>query len=381
MADRFLRTVAISAGLAGVLALTITLVAAQSASSPNPADSTSTPKTTDQVYKNIKVLKGIPASQLIPAMQFITASLGVKCDHCHAEGHFDSDEKKPKETARKMMTMMFAINKDNFDDKRKVTCFTCHRGSVHPMAIPDLNAPAPMVAMAASLTAPPPDQSTLPAGADLIDKYVQAIGGPGAVEKITSRVEKGITSGFGHSFPTEAFFKGSNQSAVITHFPNGENAAILNEQHGWMAFPGRPVRPLEGADLEAAEMDSDLQLPLHLKSMFHEFKAAPPQKIGEQNAFEAIGLNPGQPPVELYFDQQSGLLLRLVRYAESPLGLYPTQIDYADYRDEQGLKIPFKITTLHPGSSSTFQIEQVEQNVAIDSARFAPPDMASPPAK
>ena len=64
----------------------------------------------EQVFKNVKVLKGIPASELIPAMQFITASLGVKCDHCHAEGHFDSDEKKPKETARKMMAMMFAIN-------------------------------------------------------------------------------------------------------------------------------------------------------------------------------------------------------------------------------------------------------------------------------
>src|SRR5579871_5613355 len=123
-----------AAGFHGVLAMALFLAMtrpglAQSGSG-QPAAAT---KTTDEVYKNIKVLKGIPASQLIPAMQFITASLGVKCDHCHAEGHFDSDEKKPKETARKMMTMMFAINKDNFDNERKVTCYSCHRGAAKPL--------------------------------------------------------------------------------------------------------------------------------------------------------------------------------------------------------------------------------------------------------
>ena len=368
------KTMIAATGLAAVLALALTWATAQSGSSQTaPAEPSSAPKTTDQVYKNIKVLKGIPASQLIPAMQFIAASLGVKCDHCHAEGHFDSDEKKPKETARKMMTMMFAINKDNFDDQRKVTCNTCHRGSVKPLAIPAISAATQMMAIPENGEAAPPDLSMLPTASTVIDKYVQSLGGADAIEKVTSRVEKGSTNGFGHTFPAEAYYKSPDQGAIFTHFPNGESAIVLNRGEGWQIFPGRPKRSLEGTDLAAAKMDSDLHFGLDLKTMFSEFKVAAPQKIAGQDAFQILGSNPGQPPVELYFDEQSGLLVRLVRYAESPVGLYPTQIDYADYRDAQGMKIPFKITTSHPGSSSTFQVEQVEQNVPIDDAKFAPP--------
>ena len=94
------------------------------------------PKKAEEQFKNIQVLKGIPADQLIPSMQFITASLGVECDFCHVQGAFEKDDKKPKQTARKMMEMMFAINKDNFEGNREVTCNSCHRGSPKPQAIP-----------------------------------------------------------------------------------------------------------------------------------------------------------------------------------------------------------------------------------------------------
>ncbi len=372
MTEKLRRTSIVVAALAGVLVTAMALRAAQPGQTSS-GDSSSAPKTTEQVFKNIKVLKGIPASQLIPAMQFIAASLGVKCDHCHAEGHFDSDEKKPKETARKMMTMMFAINKDNFDNECKVTCFSCHRGADKPLSIPIVSEAAEMMAQPQSGDTTPLDLNLLPAASTLIDKYVQSVGGAAAIEKVTSRVEKGATSGFGHTFPAEAFYKASGQMAVFTYFPNGQSSTVFSGHEGWQVFPGRPKRPLEGADLQAARMDSDLHFPVDLNTMFTEFKSAPPEKIAGQQAFQVIGLNPGQPPLELYFDGSSGMLVRLVRYAESPLGLYPTQIDYADYREQQGVKIPFRITTSHPGSSSTFQIEQVEQNVAIDDSKFAAP--------
>ena len=86
--------------LRAVAALAIALphfVSAQNAGTVPP------PKTTDQAFKNIQILKGIPADQLIPTMQFISASLGVECEYCHVEGAFDKDDKKPKQTARKMM--------------------------------------------------------------------------------------------------------------------------------------------------------------------------------------------------------------------------------------------------------------------------------------
>src|ERR1700686_1146321 len=101
-----------------------------------PSSGTAAPKITEQVYKNIQVLKGVPADQLIPAMQFITASLGVQCDFCHLENAFEKDDKETKQTARKMMRMMFAINKDNFDGHKEVTCYACHRGEHKPVITP-----------------------------------------------------------------------------------------------------------------------------------------------------------------------------------------------------------------------------------------------------
>src|SRR5215471_16833646 len=100
------------------------------------AQSTLAPKKAEEQFKNIQVLKGIPADQVFPTMQFIAASLGVECDFCHVQNAFEKDDKKPKQTARKMMEMMFAINKENFQGNREVTCYSCHRGSANPAAIP-----------------------------------------------------------------------------------------------------------------------------------------------------------------------------------------------------------------------------------------------------
>ncbi len=362
----------------------IALTAAAQTTPVAPGEQSGAPKTTEQVYKNIKVLKGIPANQLIPAMEFITASLGVKCDHCHAEGHFDSDEKKPKETARKMMTMMFAINRDNFEGKREVTCYSCHRGADKPLQTPLMGQPGQpqLAAMAEGTESARPDLNLLPAPNDLIDKYVQALGGEAAIKKISSRVVKGTVSGMGgHTFPSEVFYKAPDQSATTTHFPNGNMTTTFDGHEGWMIFPGRPPRKLEGAALDAAEMDGDLHFAVNLKTMFSSFKVAAPESVDGHEAFHILAMRTGEPPVGLYFDEESGLLVRLVRNAESPLGLYPTQIDYADYREDSGVKVPFRVTTSRPGSNSILQIEQLRQNVPIPDSRFVAPQPPKPPQK
>src|SRR4029077_20925625 len=100
---------------------------------------TAAPQTTEQIYKNIQVLKGVPADQLIPAMQFITASLGVQCDFCHEENAFEKDDKETKQTARKMMRMIFTVNKDNFDGHRELTSYACHRGDPKPAITPTIS--------------------------------------------------------------------------------------------------------------------------------------------------------------------------------------------------------------------------------------------------
>jgi photosynthetic reaction center cytochrome c subunit len=94
-------------------------------------------KNIEDVFKHIRVLKGIPSDQLIPAMQFMSSSLGVQCRFCHVEGQ------KPKQTAREMMQMMFDLNKNSFEGRREVTCNSCHRGSRNPVSTPLVAGGAP----------------------------------------------------------------------------------------------------------------------------------------------------------------------------------------------------------------------------------------------
>jgi hypothetical protein len=111
--------------------------------------------------------------------------------------------------------------------------------------------------------------------------------------------------------------------------------------------------------------------------MFSEAQVRGTEKIDDHETYLVIGRREGKPPLRLYFDKQSGLLLRLVRYGETPLGRLPTQIDYADYREAGGVKIPFRWTLARPAGRFTIQVSEVKQNVPVDDAKFAKP--AGPP--
>ena len=98
------------------------------------------------------------------------------------------------------------------------------------------------------------------------------------------------------------------------------------------------------------------------------------EKIGDHEAIQVICLREGRPPLRLFFDKQSGLLLRMVRYVETPLGRNPTQIDYADYREDTGVKIPFRWTIARPQGRFTIQIDSVQTNVPIGNEKFSKPE-------
>lgn len=364
--------------LIAAVAFPIAAAWAQSAS-PQLMKPESEPKTTDQAYKNIQVLKDLPADQLIPAMQFVASSLGVECEFCHVESAFDKDEKKPKQTARKMMRMMFAINKDNFDGHREVTCYSCHRGARKPVGIPIIGDEEPKIEVAMDMTseetnAAIPDVARLPAVDQILAKHVQALGGEDAIRKVSSRIEKGTITAFGgHQFPVEVFTKAPDKRVFVMHLPNGDSITAFDGHVGWIGAPGRPVREMSGGELEGAKLDADFFFPLRLKEMFTKLESEQAVKIGDHEVNVVSGFADNQPVLRLYFDMQSGLLLRSVRYAESPLGRNPTRIDYADYRKEGGVKIPFRWTVARPSGRFTIQLTEVEQDIPIDDGRFSKP--------
>ncbi|PYV96834.1 MAG: c-type cytochrome [Acidobacteria bacterium] len=333
-----------------------------------------------EAYQNIQVLKEIPADQLVPAMQFITYSLGVECSYCHVEGALEKDDKKPKQTARKMMQMMAAINRDNFDSKQAVTCNSCHRGAPHPVATPIIAEGGPRPAFESvlgedtSLTDAPPAEQ-------IIAKYVEAIGGAAALQRISTRQEKGTINISGRNLPIEILSRIGGKQLTVIHLPNGDSITAYDGASGWTSAPNRPVREIPSVEVASAKPEVDLQLPLHIKQLFNEVTTAGTQKIGGRESYVVAGINSGEIAAKFYFDKESGYLLRILRYTKSPLGRNSTQIDYADFRTLNGLKVPFRKTIARPNSRLTVQIEDAEFNVPVDVKKFARPAVAPTPTR
>jgi len=347
---------------------------AQRPAGPSPEDSANP---AEQVFKNIQVLKGTPANQVVLSMQFISNSLGVECEFCHVRGAFEKDDKKAKQTARQMIQMQLAINKDNFKERPEVTCFTCHRGSHDPVGVPIIaeGEPKRPEPEKADVAAP-----ALPTADEILNKYLQAVGGAEAIQKINSRVEKGTINFGGQQFPVEVLAKAPNKRISLVHTPGGDNITAFDGHMGWIGNPGpRPPREMSAPENEAIGFDATFYLPTELKKMFAQFRVRPAaDKIGAHDVYQLIGANPGKPPMRLFFDKESGLLVRSVRYADTPLGRNPTQVDYADYRSQDGVKVPFQWTIARPLGRFTIQIAELQQNVPVDDKKFEKP--AAPPA-
>src|SRR5947207_194620 len=358
---RFLSTAITAMGIF-LFAISGDLRARPAATNPKPTNSK--PKAAAETYKNVQVLKDVPADDLIPAMQFITASLGVECDFCHVRDAFDKDDKKAKQTARKMMQMMFAINQQNFNGQGKVSCYSCHRGSSVPVSIP-------MVGDTRAYLENPEGPSTpvqgLPSANDILEKYIASLGGAAAIEKISSRVETGtVRFASGPPLPVKIVSKAPGKQIMTVHLPSGDASTAFNGSEGWQSSPGASVREMHAADFEGAKLDADLQLPIHLKQAFTEFKVVASERIGDHDIVLIIAGNHDGPPLELFFDKDSGLLLRQLRFSKSPLGLNPTRVDYEDYKEFDGVKVPLKVTITRPRTQLNIQLDQVSQNTPVD---------------
>ncbi len=334
-------------------------------------------KTAEQQFKNIQVVKGIPADQVIPSMQFIANALGVECEYCHVEHAFDKDDKKPKQIARQMIQMQMAINKDHFKGETEVTCNTCHRGSPRPMAVPavaDANSKPPLTEAVAQQ---PPAQN-----ADaVLAKYIDALGGSSVLKKVTTISEKGSTTLNGRTMAIDIYSQAPDKRISLMHIQNGESVTAYNGQIGWLASPGRPVRDMNPTEAASARLDALFQFPADLAQQFSRLRVLRPEKIDDKPVTVVLGLKEGQPAVRMFFDDASGLLVRSIRYVETPLGRNPTQVDYTDYRTVDGVKLPYQWTISRPNGRFTIQVTEAHLNAPIEPAKFVrPPDPPPTPA-
>ena len=318
------------------------------------------------VYKNLRMLQDLPAAEIVPSMQFIAGSLGVGCPYCHVEGAFEKDDKKPKQTARKMMEMVRGINANTFAGEREVTCYSCHRGAAKVITIPAVG-PRAASSEAEHPVAPVPVEQ-------VSQRYLQALGSAQALQAVTTRVEKGTATIGGRQFKVEIFAQAPNKRNLVLHLPNGDSTTTFDGEKGWVADPGHEARAMTPGEKDAAWLDGALQFPRALGQWGFELRATAPEKVNDQ-VTDVVSIRARDKSIgKLYVDPQSGLLLRSVRYADTPLGENPTQVDYADYREQDGLKVAYQWTISRPGGSYTVKLDSVQLNVPIDPIRFRMPE-------
>jgi hypothetical protein len=346
--------------------------AGQAAPDPNP-------QVSDTVFKNVKVLKGIPVDEFMDTMGMFASSLGYDCSSCHSPEIRTNRDAFAIETplvqrARGMITMVNTINRNYFRGEPRVSCFTCHRGNYSPEIIPSLALQYGELKEDPNAIAIFPDRKV--SADEVFEKYFQALGGRERLAKLRTFVATGTYTGFntgGADVPVEIFARAPDQRTQIIHMDIGDGVKTYDGHNAWVAEEWRPVPlvTLTGGNLAGARLDAIMSFPAAIQKAFSQWKVGG-SVIDDRPVQILQGTNTGETPVNLYFDE-SGLLVRLVRWNKTAVGTVPTQIDYADYRDVAGVKLPFRTVVTWTDGQNTFALKDVRPNVAIDAAKFTRP--------
>jgi Photosynthetic reaction centre cytochrome C subunit len=348
------------------------------------------PQLAEDVFKNIQVLRGIPVDEFMETMGFFSSSLGLNCVDCHtrqSEGNWAryGDDTPLKNTTRRMVRMVDALNRANFGGVSAITCWTCHRGDQRPKVVPSL-----VVQYSAPAEDPNEtegDTRDTAAVDRVFAKYIQAIGGAERVAALKSFSATGTYSGYDtdqQPMPVEIFATAPAQRTTIVHMAlDGQtldSVRTYDGKEGWIASPDKPVplMTLTGGNLQGARIEAMALFPAQLRQAFTRWKTAS-ASIDDRDVQVLEGSAPGQLPVKLFFDADSGLLIRLLHYSASPVGRTPTQIDYATYREVSGVKLPFRWTTTWTGGQSITELKDVRSNLDIPVEKFSRPAPASMP--
>lgn len=336
----------------------------------------------EEVFKNVQVLKGIPVGEFMDTMGFFSASLGSNCVHCHVDEsltHWDkfAEDVPRKRVARQMIQMVNALNKANFGGARIVTCYSCHHGDVRPESVPSLLSQYSLPVEDPNKVEIVPDASLDPSAEQILDKYVKALGDP---QHLTSFIAKGTYEGYDtyeQKVPLEIYAKAPNQRTIIVHTQSGDTTTTFDGHSGWVAAVDKPVTllPLSpGGETDGARLEADLAFPAHIKSSLSGWRVGFPLTAIDDRPVQIVqGTGAGSTRVKLYFDVESGLLVRTLRYTNTAVGLVPTQIDYSHYREVSGGRMPFHWVVTWPDGRSTIDLSDVQANVPIDAGRFAQP--------
>jgi photosynthetic reaction center cytochrome c subunit len=340
--------------------------------------------TAEKKFKNIKVLRSMPASQMIPVMHLFEASLGVSCSFCHVTDNdqFELDTKKEKETAREMIRMVMDINKNSFEGHTVVTCNTCHGGKEHPVPVP----PIPQGQLAETARAEPEAREKLPSASQILDRYIEALGGRTALLAVKSRVSRGTllhakvvdpnspksaVVNRGQEDPLEISAQWPGKVTVVLGPPDWRLVERLDGTSGTVVTPNKETRPMSGAEIARFMALGDLRRDLDLQDRADKVRVGGKDKIDGRDVYILRAQTPEGGRETLYFDVQTGLLRRRLAFHPTVIGNDPEQTDLEDYRPTGGapgtVKVPFVVKVSYLDDNhlgTTRKLTEVRDNVA-----------------
>ena len=320
-------------------------------------------------------------------MGFFAASLSLNCvglSHWGKRRQLGAGmptTRSSKITSRKMVAMVNAINANNFGGAKFVTCWTCHRGMQQPPTIPSL---------LEQYSAPPPDDPNEyqiradatgePTADQVFAKYMQALGGEQKVAAVKSFAGKGTYEGYdtGHEQnPIRDLCQSAEPAHDARALPQSEKACASSTgttRGSPRSDKPQPLMTLTGGELEGAKIDATSMFPAQLKATLPATGRWATRRLTTNPCSSLVGSAPGRSSVKLFFDKESGLLVRLVRYDSTVIGTNPIQIDYADYRDVNGVKMPFQMDVDLDGRARLHQADRhAAERRRSSAAQFAKP--------
>jgi len=344
-------------------------------------------KKAGEAFKNVttSTLKELSVDDFVASMGLISANLGLDCADCHPNAGTDTADfvidTPRKITTRRMVEMVAGINRANFGGVQRVTCWTCHHGRITPSTTISLDAwyDAPVLEFDDAVR-----QENGQASADqVLDNYLQALGGAQRLAGLTSLVATGSAIGYGDlggNADFSLFAKSPNQRAIVISYKDTQRPSSVwsfDGRSGWIKTPRGLLGEYElvGSELDGARFEAELLFPGRIKQALTNWRGAATRSIGDRDYAVVQGSGPRGFLATLYFDPATGLLSRLIRYGPSPIGRMPTQIDYADYRDVGGIKFPFEYKFMWLDGRYTAKLTKVETNVAIDATKFGRPSV------
>ncbi len=352
--------------------LAIPLTAAALASAQNTTSPATSSPSPSQDVKNVQVLKGLSHDEIVWAMGFISQSLGVTCEYCHVRNgagfQLELDDKTEKKTARKMLLMTNSINDQAFDGQQRVTCATCHNGSTKPRAVNPIVDAETIKERLAAARQPNTANLNYPSATELLAKYEQAIGGQATLARLTTRVEKysavtptGTASGEAVRKAPDKFLE--TAAGGSTWVCDGNSARISSP---------RGSRKVTGLDLADIKFTSDFWRTLKLTERYSTALTTGKELVNGRDTYIVEGVVKGSRIRErLFFDVESGLLLRRITYKPTALGSLADQTDFEDYRAVEGVKVPFIVKAATGAFATTRTYTEIKFNVPLDDARFS----------